>query len=647
MLLLAGWIGVLGFLLVDRQVKRSPVREVPDLDSPLIDPADRPVSVRRGFVYSDTVGVEPNFRVTARETVEFASGWYELKDVEVWLYHQGRVAYGLVAERARYDPNRHEALARGDAHVSLRGGGVVRAAGFSFSGPDQFLVSEGAVTVAGLGWSALAERASFFAADDRMVLDGNVSVNWRGDADDAIPVMLLAPQMEYLQKHSLVRLSKGLNLLRERLSLRAVDGEVQLGGPGGGFRNVTLSGPVTVQGYFSDGSVIELQTGDTEISGMDDDRFRLATAASLIPGWVQMTLGQPDGSQQQLKTWRLSGEGSRAGFEWLEARERACLHEISVTGVSRRVQADRIRLEFRDRNPVSATGTGSVEVRSVDQWARGEVLTYSLVSNRFMLQPHPSGRVTVGSAEVDASADQVEGTEGGEIVASGKVTGTGRRVVLDETSDEPIHFAADSVTAHADHPEVALAGDARIWQGDRLLRADSLILNRESEVVVGRGQVLTTAVSGAQGDTTPVRIRSRNMEFVRPEGRTVYEGDVVLEDLRGTARAQRVIAHLDDAGRLRTVEMKGGVSFVEASTNRQVSGQRAILDAAAEVLDVWGEPVLVREPTGNQVKANHLRWQRDTATLVVLGADGQPTETLYRPEPTPIPDSSHEEGRDV
>ena len=49
---------------------------------------------------------------------------------------------------------------------------------------------------------------------------------------------------------------------------------------------------------------------------------------------------------------------------------------------------------------------------------------------------------------------------------------------------------------------------------------------------------------------------------------------------------------------------------------------------------VWifrGTPVLVQEASGSQVKGSRLEWRRATESLVVFGADGAPSETIYHP----------------
>ncbi len=56
------------------------------------------------------------------------------------------------------------------------------------------------------------------------------------------------------------------------------------------------------------------------------------------------------------------------------------------------------------------------------------------------------------------------------------------------------------------------------------------------------------------------------------------------------------------------------------------------------LFEIWGKPVLVKEPGGDQVKADHLEWHRGSNTVVVLGAEDNPSETLYHPhQPSPTP----------
>jgi len=120
LLLLLVWLGVVAASFLRRQIDRRPPTGKVEIDDGSAAAGDQPVRVHKGFVYTDTVGVEPNFRVAADQTVEFASGWFELRDVELTLYHGGEVAYGLTAKRARL--NRRSARRSPPATCGCRSG---------------------------------------------------------------------------------------------------------------------------------------------------------------------------------------------------------------------------------------------------------------------------------------------------------------------------------------------------------------------------------------------------------------------------------------------------------------------------------------------------------------------------------------------
>ena len=69
---------------------------------------------------------------------------------------------------------------------------------------------------------------------------------------------------------------------------------------------------------------------------------------------------------------------------------------------------------------------------------------------------------------------------------------------------------------------------------------------------------------------------------------------------------------------------------------RTLTGQRATLAPPRDLVQVWGNPVVAREPSGNEIKGNHLEWHRDSDTVVVEGGADNPSETLYHPA-KPLP----------
>ena len=208
-----------------------------------------------------------------------------------------------------------------------------------------------------------------------------------------------------------------------------------------------------------------------------------------------------------------------------------------------------------------------------------------------------------------------------------------------EKNSTPMRFAAASATASDGGARLVLDGDARLWQGERLVRADRLEYDRAGDVVTGEGGILTTARTvSAGGKPGEVEIRARTLRYDRPAGVATYEGDVVLDDGQAQAKCQSLVATLDGNGALELANLDGGVTVRDRASARVLSGQKARMLVADGFFEIWGKPVLVKEPGGDQVKADHLEWNRASNTVVVLGAEDNPSETLYHPhQPSPTP----------
>jgi lipopolysaccharide export system protein LptA len=234
----------------------------------------------------------------------------------------------------------------------------------------------------------------------------------------------------------------------------------------------------------------------------------------------------------------------------------------------------------------------------------------------------------------ELQADLLEGDSSGALEARGNVTGTMAGTGLFEAGEVPVSFAARVARLGGGRSQVELEGDARVWQGDRMLRADRIEYDVRDASARGRGSVVATlpAAAGGQPASGPLRLRARTFDYSRPGGVAAFTGDVVLEDQQVSSRSQRLVATLGSGGEVLRAELEGGVEVLERATGRILRGERALLLEEADSFDVWGQPVVVQEPAGNQIKAEHLQWLRATGTVVVLGGADAPSETLYRME---------------
>lgn len=632
---LGAWLLALGLVFVQRQIRRAAPPAPVAIQAPANDDGERPLRVHRGFVFSDTLGVRPNFRLAAAETSEFPSGWIELKDVELWLYDEGEVAYGLVASRGRFHQGRREVTVTGSAQVSLQSGVVLRAETFAFHGAERILTSEGTVAFAGSGWSGLAGGARVVVAEDVVEFENGVSLTTRKGAE-ATSLSLLAPRVRYRRKDLVAQFPEGLTLLRGPFRFRAERGEVTLLEPEGAPRRVALQQGVDVEGRQTSGAAIHLSAGEAVFESIADGRWNLTAEAAAPGGWVHGRWQEPDGSWRELNTWKMIGEGSETAWDWLEGQGRACVEVVPREGDPRFVESNSLRIAFEGGRPATATACGSVVLRSAGGHAEGGELVASLRGARFTLLPEAGGRVTVHSPDGAVSCDRAEGEEGGEVAASGHVAGVSSRDGLWGAEQGAVNFAADTARVGPDPGRFRLRGEARVWQGERIVRADQITYDRGRQIVTAVGGVISRDAGGS-GTLGTVEIRARSLEYDRGSGQAVYEGDVVLEEPRATTRCQRLQAALGEGGEIREAIMSGGVDMHDRVAGRRLEGERARFVVAEDVVEVWGSPVLARDPAGSQVKADHLALQRATGTVTVLGGESGPSETIYHPEKTPGP----------
>lgn len=634
LVLLVLWLVVLGVSFAHRQMRRRSMAVETDPVPAGRSDAEQPVRMHRGLVYTDTLGIEPNFRVAARETLEFASGWYELKDVEVSIFHAGEVAYGLVASDARFNPQLRQAHAHGNAQLSLSRGVAVRADGFDVRGGDRSFTSRGAVTFAAAGWGGVAGGVSGSAGENVIELHDNVTASWRGG--EGATLMVLAPRVTYHRGRGLIALPDGVIVLQGQNQLTAASGRLQLRGIEGPPEGAMLAGGVTINTLLEGGAALQVRGEEVELRLGENGGVDFAVQPEAGTGWVQGRWVGADGAVRVLTALRVVGSGQREeGLQWVEGQGTVCVMEAeSGADQPLHLRSDSMRVDFANGRPNAAAAWGEVRVESGPQWSEGDRLVVTLATRRSLLLPAPGGRVSFGSDTLQGRADRLETDPQIGVTAEGAVSGTVVRSKVLGGEEGPVRFAAARAVSSHDRKVLILEGDARLWQGERLVRADRLEYRPDEEVVTGRGNVVTVGPAPRRGDGTSgelVRIAARLLTWEARTSIAVFEGDVRLADDQADVAAQRVLVTFAPGGRVLLATFEGGVSVRERGSARAVTGQRARLEPEQDLLELWGDPLLITEPTGNQVKAAHLVWKRQTGVLTIRGGAESRSETLYHP----------------
>ena len=617
------WLAALAGIVVYRQwQRRALVAEAPVEGSPT-PRTEQPVRVQKGFVFTYALGVAPSFRVAAKESVEFASGWLELKQVEITFFQEGQVAYGLLAETARLSRGRNEAVVEGDPQLTLGAGVVARASRFTLTGVERRLQSAGTVSFAGRGWGGVAGSLSSSLTEDLVTLADGVSVVAEGAGGRSWT--LLAKSARYRRKEGLLEFPEGLLLVSGGLQMHAPGGSVRFDQENQAIEKLTLAGVVELSGRNDAGEQVEGVFGDAEAVRQPDGSYLFQAAAAVEGGWARVRVTAPGGEVQELAAWNIAGLVQKAGLEWFEGQGLVCAATMASREEPAWLWAKWLRVTFLQGQPAQAAARGEVHLQQGEAVAWGDELSATLPRGPGELWATGSGQVRFATAALEGACQRIAFGPTGEFVASGGVQG---KVQPSEEKSTTSRFAARAASGRLRQGVVTLEGEARIWEGERVIKAERILLDRQQELLKAFGGVVTQA----PGEGGALRtIAAEQLVYDRRRQEATYTGGVKLQDQQGVLASSSLVAYLAEDGGLLRGEFLGEVAAVDRA-GRRLSGEAATFDGPTETLTVRGGPAVIEEPSGNQVQAATVDWHRRTGSLEVRGEVESPSRTVYHPE---------------
>jgi len=115
-------------------------------------------------------------------------------------------------------------------------------------------------------------------------------------------------------------------------------------------------------------------------------------------------------------------------------------------------------------------------------------------------------------------------------------------------------------------------------------------------------------------DRKPIVIRSRTMEADNPNGKAVFEGDVVAETEGGILHSDRmVVFYAEGSGRLARIESSGSVRLVREG--RVIRADRAVYLEERREIEFTGNPKILEGE--NLVLGSRILYYPDADRLVV------------------------------
>ncbi|MBW8877486.1 MAG: LPS export ABC transporter periplasmic protein LptC [Acidobacteria bacterium] len=194
-------------------------------------------------------------------------------------------------------------------------------------------------------------------------------------------------------------------------------------------------------------------------------------------------------------------------------------------------------------------------------------------------------------------------------------------------------------------------GDVRAWRGDNVLLTPEMRGDKAADQLTATGGVKTiwypsedqaaqvagkpaTAakpVTAGPAQRTPVQVVASEMTYQQKTGVLIYTGNVRVDQQGKTLSCQKMQVDLDEKRQAKSMVCTGDAKINDPQVGRTVTGQRAVYHVADKQVEVFGDPVTMKDKDGNQIRGKRAVYAMDTGKVEVKGVDPN------APAATPVP----------
>ncbi|HEV7503376.1 MAG TPA: LPS export ABC transporter periplasmic protein LptC [Thermoanaerobaculia bacterium] len=197
-------------------------------------------------------------------------------------------------------------------------------------------------------------------------------------------------------------------------------------------------------------------------------------------------------------------------------------------------------------------------------------------------------------------------------------------------------------------------GDVRAWRGDNVLLAPEVRGDKAADQLAATGGVKTiwypTDQQSAQAAATPtpspkaatttaprqpVQVMANEMTYGQKSGVLIYTGNVRVDQQGKTLSCQKMQVDLDDKRQAKSMVCTGDTKINDPQVGRTILGQRAVYHVADKQVEVFGDPVTMKDKDGNQIRGKRAVYAMDTGKVEVKGQDPNAPATPATPAVTP------------
>jgi LPS export ABC transporter protein LptC/lipopolysaccharide transport protein LptA len=208
-------------------------------------------------------------------------------------------------------------------------------------------------------------------------------------------------------------------------------------------------------------------------------------------------------------------------------------------------------------------------------------------------------------------------------------------------------------------------GDVRAWRGDNVLLAPEVRGDKAADQLAATGGVktiwyptdqqasqaagksaqatpapapkaaATAAPAAATAPRQPVQVVANEMTYGQKSGVLIYTGNVRVDQQGKTLSCQKMQVDLDDKRQAKSMVCTGDTKINDPQVGRTILGQRAVYHVADKQVEVFGDPVTMKDKEGNQIRGKRAVYAMDTGKVEVKGQDPNAPVTPATPAVTP------------
>jgi lipopolysaccharide transport protein LptA len=185
------------------------------------------------------------------------------------------------------------------------------------------------------------------------------------------------------------------------------------------------------------------------------------------------------------------------------------------------------------------------------------------------------------------------------------------------SGEGPVYVDSEEAFWHRDEDLFVFRGSVRAWRGRDLLLAEEAEVNRAGDRLRASGGVKTVwhpqARQRTEADT--LEVDAQRFDYDGANQRLLYKGKVKVDDgLYRMACDEAQIDLLKDGG-MERLNCTGAARLEDPAQGRVVEGSRAVYDPGVEIVEVYGDPVIMKDREGSELKGRELVYRLQQGTV--------------------------------